>query len=253
MGLSGPLVLGPLVIMFLITTFGLAAPPITTTQVNPFCPGGSSSCGTNGIAVSTSTSQSATSVQYTCSRSTDCLLPYLCPTTSNGAVQPIPAGTYCKLYPLSKSTYINQWWLIAGDSVIVSQSSLSGLQPQPISSAPSTGASLVLGGINIGAGGFLVLITSATIIAVLGGLSFFGTGENTEGIHIAWVTALILGTWGILAALDGVISGSPNSFFVQLDGLLSGLGTGLFIFLTFVLTLGIVGTVSRSNGASGGV
>ena len=97
------------------------------------------------------------------------------------------------------------------------------------------------------------MVSAASIIVALGALQFFGSGENAEGIHIAWMTALLLGLWTILSAAEGFITASPTSFFVELNGYFANVGSLSYIFLTLLFTLGTIGSVSRSSGSGGGV
>lgn len=231
MGLSDDLVVFPIaVLMVIIVAEGLSFYGQGST---PFCPGatGSMSC--------TSTSQGVT---YTCGTNTvACLLPYNCPA-------PLPAQTFC-VTGNGLPPGVTQWYLNAGTAILLTTSSMSSLGP--VVNTQST--SLSFGPLT--AQGFELMLVTTTGLLVLAAVNFFGSGLNSEGIHISFEMGLILGIWGILSAVEGFIVGSPNSFFVQLNNLKgwSGVGSLMYLVLTLLITLGSIGTVSRSAGGPGGM
>lgn len=226
MGLSGPLIVFPLVALVLsILLGGAGGLTYTGPATSPFC------VGANPALQCVS---SPAGVTYTCTgggTGGSCTLPYSCPSSS-------PPPTYCSPAGL--------WELPTGQSILVTNAAASNLGPPAV----NTGA-ITFGG--IGPTGFIILISVTAAVVVLGALNFLGSGLNSEGIHIAFLTAILLGFWAILSALEGVLTSDPNSFFLQLDGVVAGLGTTTYIFLTLLFTLGVVGTVSRGGSGGGGV
>src|SRR6058998_3505817 len=50
---------------------------------------------------------------------------------------------------------------------------------------------------------FIEMIEIAVGIAALAGITLFGSGESPEGIHILFMSSLILGLWLILSLAEG--------------------------------------------------
>ena len=221
MGLSSTLVVFPLLVLTLcVILSGAGGFQTATGSSSAVClPATSVSC----------TADSQGNLTYSClsPSNPNCVLPYDCP---SGA----PAPSYC---------LGTQWVINNGLSVIIPSALISTLIPL----AQSAGFSA------LSSAGFIVMIGITTGIVVLGAIDFFGTGENSEGIHIAWMTTLLLGIWGILSVADGFLLNSPNSFFIQLNGFFPDVGTTLYIFLTLLFTMGTIGSISRGSGAGGGV
>lgn len=226
MGISFYLLIFPMAIMsFLILAAGLG---LTTTNSS-----GTGPANQTGCIITPSENQqglscvgSSTNITYFCnSTGTTCTLPYNCPGS-------IPAPTFC----VNATT----WVLPAGATLVIPLSLLNGLTP--IATAPPGSVTFAA----IGQNGFTLMIGTATAVILITGLNFFGSGENAEGIHIAWITVLILGVWTILSLGAGI--GSGNSFFDDLNAFVPFIGTSTFIFLTFLVAMGTIGTVSRNSG-----
>ena len=233
MALSGPLIIFPLLVLTISILLAGAGTLETTGNNTPFCIGASAS-----LTCNSTTSGNTQGETYTCvsgvahlhleAAGLSCQLPYNCPS-------PLPSGTFCGAG--------NLWVLPQGSSLFIASSSVSSLGP-PV----SVGSTLVFGA--IGADGFIIMVTISVAVVAIGALNFFGSGENAEGIHIAWLLSMLLGLWGILSAAEGVLVQSQTSYFVQLDAWVPGFGTLAYIFLSLLYTLGCIGAVSRSGGGS---
>lgn len=241
MGLSGPLVVGPLVVMFLIVviTFGSAS-SVGANGASPFCqPNSNLTC--TGTTITNSTGSATGGTTYTCNPvGNACTLPFACPSGT------LPPHTYCSAAGL--------WILNGGYSVFIPSSVQSNLGPAPVNTngASGGGTNFIFGALT--PDGMIAMIVTATTLVIIGAVSFFGTGGlDDETAHIVWITALLMGVWIMLASADGFVFGSPSSFFVQLNSLLAGMGTIAFFFLSMIYTFGVISTVSRSSGASAGV
>ena len=101
----------------------------------------------------------------------------------------------------------------------------------------------------LGPAGFTAMLVVAVSIAGLVGMQLFGSGESPEGIHVLFMGGILLGMWFLLSAAEGFLTGSPTSFFSQLNGALSGFGSTTYILLTLMYSLGVIGAISR-GGAS---
>lgn len=226
MGLSYPLVIFPL---FAITICILVAGSgLNIAGASPFCAGA-----TNNLTCTPNTQTSA--VQYSCSSNgPDCQLPFSCP--QGGPPNP----SYC----ISGTTF---WLLPAGTAIVIPQAMISSLGP---SSGQTAGSALTFAGIT--SAGYITLITVASTVVAIASISFFGTSpSNAEGIHISWMTALLLGLWIMLSAAEGFIGGSSTDFFAQLNTIASGLGTTIYLIMTMLFCIGTVSSVSRSSGGMG--
>lgn len=232
-GLSGPLTVFPLFVMAICVIVSGAGGLTYSGNTSPFCVGASS-----GLSCDQSTGTDQAGTTYTCAAGgKDCQLPYNCP----NLLSP-PPPTYCtaKVGPSG----VPGWWLPAGNSLLITTSAASNLGP-----IVGGSTSLIFGSIN--ASGFIVMIVVSSVIVAITALNFLGSGENAEGIHIVWMCSLLIGLWLIMSASEGFLTGSPGSFFIQLDGLFPGTGTTLYVFLTLLFTLGTIGSVSRSSGGGG--
>lgn len=226
MGLSFWLLILPMGFMtFCILASGLG---LTTTNSSGTGPSNQTGCiitpaenqqGLSCVATSTN-------VTYFCNTGgTTCTLPYNCPGS-------VPNPTFC----VNATT----WVLPSGATLKIPLSMLAQLTP--IGAQPPGAVTFAA----IGANGFTIMIGTATAVILVTGFNFFSTGENAEGIHIAWMTVLILGVWTILSVGAGI--GSGTSFFDDLNSFAPLVGTSLFIFLTFLVTMGTIGSVSRNAG-----
>jgi hypothetical protein len=105
---------------------------------------------------------------------------------------------------------------------------------------------------SVGVDGLVAFIGVAVAVAVLASLTIFGSGFNSEGIHIMFIAGMLLGIWFFLAALEGFLTGSSTSFFSQINSFsttwkLPPLGTIIWIILTAIETIGVVSFISRGG------
>jgi hypothetical protein len=168
---------------------------------------------------------------------------FYCP---NSGVGPFPSGD-CQIstvcinnvspafcYPFPISLIDPGTWLHPGDFVTISAAAQVGAGGAVFSFS------------SLGTSGFITMIGVAVSVAVIGGLTIFGSGLQSESIHILFMGALLTGVWLILAGLEGV--GSSGDIFAQLNAGIIGAGSAFFGILTLCYALGIVGSVSRGGG-----
>ena len=219
------LLLGPLLIMLAIALFDMGA---SATAL-----GGSGSvqfCQTQGC--SSPSGSNVNVVTYQCV--TQGFVP--CKILPN-CINPTPTPAWCFPWPLSLSPGDAGTFLNPGASLILTTGQIQ--QGQQAGSA--------LFGLSVNGEDFTVVIIVGVGVAVLAGLTILGNGENQESIHILFMGGMLLGIWVILISLDGFLSGSPTSFFAQLNAWDANTGSVLFGFLSILYTMGIIGTISRGS------
>src|SRR5437867_3394164 len=94
---------------------------------------------------------------------------------------------------------------------------------------------------------FTDMITIAVGIAVIAGITFLGSGESPEGIHILFMMSLLLGLWLILSLAEGFVNSSSASVFSSLNGAVSGLGTSVYLIVTIIYMVGGIAAISRGG------
>jgi hypothetical protein len=105
---------------------------------------------------------------------------------------------------------------------------------------------------SIGPSGFIAVIGILVGIVVLAGITVFSSGIGFEGVHILFLGGAMIGIWFFLSTLEGFVSNSPTSFFVQMNSSIvsmggAPIGTGLYVLLTFMYLVGFVGMVKRGG------
>lgn len=99
----------------------------------------------------------------------------------------------------------------------------------------------------VGIGGLIPWLGVAIAAAAIIGLQVLGSGEQSESIHILLMGGIFVGIWLFFSGLEGFLIGSAGSFFVQLNSAFGGLGSTLYVLLTFVYLMSFVKTVSRGG------
>jgi len=156
-------------------------------------------------------------------------------------ITPTPTPAWCfpwpfSLIPTNAGTFLNP-----GATVVLTSSQIQqGLN--------SNAAIFGFGAISTS--GWIIVILVAVGVAILASLQVFGSGLSPEAIHILFIAGTILGIWAFLTGFDGFLSGNPNSLFAQLNvisiqGAAIGLGTTIYVMLTFLLTVGVISMIQR--------
>lgn len=143
-------------------------------------------------------------------------------------------GIYCAyiLFVIPTTTYMN-----AGLSVFIG----SNGQVQLVNGASAQFSYGVLS-----PAALLVMLTVAVGVAALAGIAVFGSGENSESVHILFVEGLLLGFWAVLSAAEGFVLNNPSSGFAQINSATGiAVGTGLYLVLTLLYVVGATGAVTR--------
>lgn len=153
-------------------------------------------------------------------------------------ITPTPAPAWCFPFPFSLIPSDQGTFLSNGQTVILTATQVNNGNLQ--------NSQAIFSFSQIGPTGWIVIILVGVGIAVLAGITVFGSGENQESVHILFIAGTLLGVWFILSTLEGFLTGNPNSFFAQLNNINAGqpLGTALYIVLTLLYTLGIIFTVA---------
>src|ERR1700676_1159609 len=154
-----------------------------------------------------------------------------------------PSPAFC--FPPGPSQYLQ-----VGNSVTVSYATAAaanGGTPVQTSAQAFSNSFLGLVFAGIGPAGFIgMLIVVASVLALLG-LAVFGSGFNSESIKILVVFGMTVGLWLLLSGAEGFVNGNPLSFFSQLNALFLSLGTGLYVLLTLVYVIGVLGFYTAAN------
>jgi hypothetical protein len=164
-------------------------------------------------------------------------------------VPPFPAPAYC-VQNFAGGLLANKGFttlLPAGQSITVPAAVASG------QFTSNSGAFFSFGLVSLSSNGFITALGVIVGVAALAGLTIFSSGEQSESIHILFMGGIMIGIWLFLSGLDGVLSGNPASFFVQLNSALTSpgnaqFGTELYIGLTFMYLMGFMTMVKRGGG-----
>lgn len=153
-------------------------------------------------------------------------------------ITPTPAPAWCFPFPFSLIPSDQGTFLSNGQSVILTATQVNQGNLQ--------NSQAIFAFSQIGPSGWIVIILVGVGIAVLAGITVFGSGENQETVHILFIGGTLLGIWFILTALDGFLTGNTQSFFGQINQMNPGqpLGTALYILLSLLYTIGVIFTIS---------
>lgn len=105
---------------------------------------------------------------------------------------------------------------------------------------------------SVGLGGFIGMVAIAVSVSVMAGFNILGTGLNTMSVKILFIGGLLTGIYLFLGTVEGVLTGSATSFFIQINVSLASfslppLGSIAFILMSAFEVWGIVSYVSGNE------
>lgn len=170
----------------------------------------------------TSCSQNGGQVTFTCIGPTPCQI-------SSDCSSPLPPPAYC---------FLGVQWIGAGTTLTTNAKQVS---QQGVFAFGSIGIS-----------GFVGMIAVAVAVAVLAGVTIFGSGLNQASIRIFFIGGLLMGLWFYFSTLEGFVSNNSASLFVQLNSMsttwnIVPVGTVFYIILTLMETAGVITMISRAG------
>lgn len=147
-----------------------------------------------------------------------------------------PAPAWCFPWPFNLIPSNAGTWLNAGATVVLTSTQ--------VNAAVTANSALFAFG-SIGPSGWTNIILIAAGIVTLASIAVFSTGMGPEGVHILAVSGVALGIWLFLSAMDGFITGNPNSLFSQLNLIklagAAGFGTMLYVICSMFWVFGWLG------------